>query len=138
VQCDHVHFLVEAKDNVSLTRGLIGLCVRLARAVNRVVRRKGSLWSDRCHARALRTPREMRHALVYVLMNWLKHVPRAFGIDPCSSGSLFDGWTTPLSTGPPPFDVADEWPIRPAQSWLARTGWKIHGLIRAQDRPKSV
>jgi putative transposase len=34
VQDDHRHLLVEADDNTSLTRGMIGLTVRLARAYN--------------------------------------------------------------------------------------------------------
>jgi REP element-mobilizing transposase RayT len=69
VQVDHVHLLAEADDKISLSRGLTGVAVRLARAVNRVVGRREKVWSDRYHARALRTPREVRHGIVYVLMN---------------------------------------------------------------------
>jgi putative transposase len=58
VQDDHLHLLVEADDNTSLTRGMIGLSVRLARAYNGALTRRGSVWSERFHARALRTPRE--------------------------------------------------------------------------------
>ena len=75
VQADHVHLLVEADDQASLSRGLMGVAIRLARAVNRVVGRRGSVWADRYHARSLRTPREVRHGIVYVLMNWKKHSP---------------------------------------------------------------
>jgi REP-associated tyrosine transposase len=39
VQADHLHLLVEADDKSSLTRGLSGAIVRLARAVNRVQNR---------------------------------------------------------------------------------------------------
>jgi REP element-mobilizing transposase RayT len=60
VQDDHLHLLVEADDNLSLSRGMIGLTVRLARAYNRALARRGSVWSERFHARALRTPREVR------------------------------------------------------------------------------
>jgi putative transposase len=35
VQDDHVHLLVEADDNASLSHGMIGLTVRLARAYSR-------------------------------------------------------------------------------------------------------
>src|SRR5215510_3746322 len=59
VQADHVHLLVEANDKASLSRGLSGAIIRLARAVNRVLGRRGSVWSDRYHSRALRTPREV-------------------------------------------------------------------------------
>ena len=69
VQRDHVHLLVEAVDVRVLSRGIQGLAIRIARAVNRVLRRRGRVWIDRFHARALRTPREVRNALVYVLQN---------------------------------------------------------------------
>src|SRR5207249_5379538 len=74
VQRDHVHLLVEAADMRGLSRGLQGLAIRIAKAVNRVLGRRGRVWGDRYHARALRTPREVRNALVYVLQNWRKHV----------------------------------------------------------------
>jgi len=133
VQSDHVHLLVEADNKISLSRGVVGVAVRLARGINRVIGRRGNVWSDRYHARALSTPREMRHALVYVLANWRKHVPGARGLDPCSSSSLFDGWKLPPTQGPPP-DAEDD-SVRPAQSWLARVGWKRHGLIGPDERP---
>jgi hypothetical protein len=46
-----------------------GLAIRVARAVNRALGRRGRVFADRYHARALTTPRAVRHALVYVLMN---------------------------------------------------------------------
>ena len=140
VQADHVHLLVEAEDKVSLSRGLVGVTVRLARAVNRVIERNGNVWSDRYHARALPTPREVRHALVYVLMNWRKHLPGARGLDICSSAPLFDGWKVPPASGQPRVDARadDGIPIRPPESWLARIGWKRHGLIGLAERPKAA
>jgi hypothetical protein len=38
-----------------------------------VLGRGGAVWGDRFHARDLKTPREVRHALVYVLNNHRKH-----------------------------------------------------------------
>src|SRR5437870_617332 len=49
VQQDHVHLLVEGDDKDSLSRGLRGVTIRLARAVNRAVRRRGAVWGDRYH-----------------------------------------------------------------------------------------
>jgi len=130
VQVDHVHLLVEADDKSSLARGLMGAIIRLARRINRVLGTRGKVWSGRYHARELRTPREVRHGLVYVLMNWKKHLPGARKLDPCSSALWFTGWTEDCceaSTGPP---------VEPATTWLLRTGWKRHGLIGADERPK--
>jgi len=73
VQSDHVHLLVEAHDKGALSRGMAGLSIRVARSVNRALGRLGRVFGDRYHARPLKTPREVRHCLVYVLMNFKKH-----------------------------------------------------------------
>src|SRR5262249_49170356 len=59
-------------------------------------------WADRFHARMLRTPPEMRHALVYVLNNWRKHWPGARGLDARSSAAWFDGWANTPGRAPGP------------------------------------
>jgi putative transposase len=73
VQSNHVHLVVEAHDAPTLSRGVQGLAIRLARAVNRVLDARGRVFRERFHARELRTPREVRSALVYVLLNARKH-----------------------------------------------------------------
>jgi hypothetical protein len=62
-----VHLLVEADDKGSLSRGLMGLAIRVARAVNRVLGRKGHVWDHRFHARELTSPLEVRYAIVLCL-----------------------------------------------------------------------
>jgi putative transposase len=143
VQANHVHMIIEAKDNASLSRGMIGLSVRLARAFNAALGRRGAVWSERYHGRALKTPREVRNGLVYVLMNHRKHAAagRALtgflkGFDVCSSAWWFSGWALPPSVGPP--WPAETIPVMAAETWLARTGWKRHGLIRFDESPKGV
>ena len=132
VQADHVHLLVEADDRVSLARGVAGACIRMARAINRLVGRRGKIWGDRYHSRALRTPREVRNGIVYVLMNWKKHVLGATGFDLCSSAWWFDGWALPPSSGPP-----GARPVEMPRTWLLRMGWKRHGPIRMNERPRA-
>jgi putative transposase len=129
IQDDHVHLVVEANDARDLANGMRGLNVRLARAVNRELGRRGPFSADRYHARPLRTPREVRHALVYVLANWRKHTAARDGLDPCSSARWFDGWTRqmPRESNPPPTHAPS--------TWLARSGWKRHGLIDPCERP---
>jgi REP element-mobilizing transposase RayT len=132
VQSNHVHLIVEASDRESLSRGLQGLAVRVARAVNRALARRGPLWSERYHSRALRTPRETRFALRYVLSNFRKHGQRTSGVDPCSSGAWFDGFRErlPPAHGPPV--------VVRARTWLARRGWRRFGLLSVCDAPGSV
>jgi hypothetical protein len=106
------------------------LAIRVARAINRTVGRRGRVWGDRYHARPLSTPREVRNALIYVLNNFRKHVPGARGLDACSSARWFEGWRASVegSSGPAP--------IAKARTWLARVGWRRHGLIDVQEVPR--
>jgi len=101
VQADHLHLLVEADEPTGFARGVQGLAIRVARAVNRALGRRGRVWGDRYHAHVLRTPREVRNALVYVLNNFRKHVRNARGLDPFSSARWFDGWTTAVEAPRP-------------------------------------
>ncbi|HEX6811127.1 MAG TPA: hypothetical protein VF384_05865 [Planctomycetota bacterium] len=44
---DHLHLLVEASDRAALSRGLQGLAIRIAMALNRLWRRRGTVFADR-------------------------------------------------------------------------------------------
>jgi len=76
VQGNHLHFIVEAEDEKSLARGIQGLTIRMAKALNKVMGRSGKVFADRYHARILRTPKEVAIALRYVLNNYQKHMLR--------------------------------------------------------------
>jgi len=130
-QSDHVHLLVEASDRDTLIRGVWGLAVRIARAVNRALGRKGTVWGDRYHVRALRTPREVRSALLYVLQNFRKHGRGPGTIDPCSSANWFDGF---LDRSPDAHGRARV--VRP-RTWLLRVGWRRWGLLSVREGPAS-
>ena len=132
VQADHVHLLVESDASAGPSRSVQGLAIRVARAVNRALGRRGRVWGDRYHARVLATPREVRNALVYVLNNWRKHVPRARGLDPRSSAAWFQGWSSGTVESSPPSPVAR------ARTWLALVGWRRHGAIDVDERPRST
>jgi REP element-mobilizing transposase RayT len=93
IQANHIHLVVEAEDKKALTRGMQGFTIRLARAINRVLGRRGSVFAERYHARILKTPTEVRHAVDYVRNNYRKHCERSgrwthpWFIDPYSSMS---------------------------------------------------
>lgn len=128
VQVNHVHLVVEARDKRAMARGMLGLNVRLARAINGLLAMRGHVWSDRYHGHVLRTPSEVRNALVYVLMNAKKHGVRLSGVDAFSSGPWFDGFANvrPSTTDPP---------TAAPRTWLARDGWRRRGLIRIAESP---
>jgi REP-associated tyrosine transposase len=138
IQPDHVHLIVEAASQQDLASGMKSIGARLARAVNRVFRRSGRVLADRYHRHVLRTPREVRHALAYVLLNARRHLAK-FGrltprrephIDPATSGRWFDGWSqshAPQRGAPPTVAVS--------RTWLLREGWRRHGLIDLLETP---
>jgi putative transposase len=154
IQADHIHLLVEASDKAALSRGVQGLAIRLARGFNKKVRRRGRVWGDRYHARELSSPREVRAALVYVLMNHKKHrvarrrvmtdagPTRDAGVtgalDAYSSAAWFDGWST--RAGPWIVRLRDALgmetiPVNRPRTWLARAAWRRHGLIDPREAP---
>ncbi len=133
VQDNHLHLIVEADDARALRVGAQGLGVRLARAVNRALGRRGRVFDDRFHTRALRSPREVRFALAYVLHNFKKHQRlAATRLDPCSSALWFDGFRE--LTPPDPAEAAGA-PVHAARTWLARVGWRRAGLVSVREAP---
>ena len=141
LQGDHAHMIVEAQGKDALARGMMSIGARLARAVNRVGSRSGPVLDGRYHHRSLRSPREVRRALAYVLLNARRHLanqrrkvsPAAPPFDPASSARWFDGWRPEaanrieVSSGAP--EVA-----RP-RTWLLRVGWRRHGLVDPSEVP---
>ena len=112
-----------------------GLLAWLARDVNKCLGRRGQVFTQRFHARALKTPTEVRNALVYVLMNSAKHAPAeretapVDGIDPCSSARWFAGWRRRPPESPLPA------PVSKPTCWLLTRGWRRRGLVRRSERP---
>jgi REP element-mobilizing transposase RayT len=136
LQGNHAHLLVEAADSEALARGMGAIGSRLARAVNRVFGRRGRVLVERFHLRVLRTPREVRRALAYVLLNAQRHarrVLRAVGLDPASSARWFDGWRRVPRTGGA--GGSDPAPVARARTWLLDKGWWRHGLLDPAERP---
>ena len=130
IQSDHIHFIVEASDTGTLSRGMQGLSIRCARAINRVFGGiHGQVWGDRYHARALKTPREVRNGIVYVLMNAKKHVRNfRFAIDVLSSAPWFDGIRDNVVVDEPS-------PVMRSRTWLGNVGWRKRGLIQPHEKP---
>ena len=94
VMSNHIHMIIEADDRKAVSRGMKGLLVRIARALNRLWKRKGSVFSDRYHDRVLDkdSTKEIRSLLIYVLNNAQRHGLRITGIDYYSSGWWFHGY----------------------------------------------
>ncbi len=131
VQRNHIHLIAEAKDRRALARGVQGLLIRVAKALNRLWGRRGSVFADRYHDRVLRTPREVRSCLAYVLNNARRHGLRlAQGVDLFSSACWFDGWREKLRVRGL---VSVPRPVATARTWLLAEGWRRGGLIGVRD-----
>ena len=139
VQGYHLHLIVEAQSAQDLGAGIKGLSVRIARRLNATLGRTGRVFADRYFARVLKTPRQTRATIAYVLLNARRHASQRgqklarSWVDPCSSGRFFDGWRGPQSTPP-----ADEEPtVAEPRTWLLRAGWRRWSLIRIDEIPGS-
>jgi hypothetical protein len=101
-----------------------GLAVRIARALNRLMNRRGSVFDDHYHSRLLGSPTELVSAIGYVLGNHAHH----FGGPPtardpfCSSAYDASRRSAVLS--------------RP-RTWLVRHGWRrARRMTRWIDLPE--
>jgi REP element-mobilizing transposase RayT len=140
LQGDHAHLLVEAHGKEALANGMKSIGARLARAVNRTAQRSGPVLDGRYHHRSLRSPREVRRALAYVLLNARRHLAKQRGavgravLDGASSARWFDGWRPEVANrflGSP--ELRPE--VARPHTWLLRVGWRRHGLIDPGELP---
>ncbi|HZS37232.1 MAG TPA: transposase [Polyangia bacterium] len=99
VQGNHVHFLVEAEGTRELSRGMQGLNVRMAIAINRLMQRRGKVFADRYHAVVLRTPTQTKRALHYVVHNRQHHAPGLYAAD----------WRDPFASAEGPLVAPRTW-----------------------------
>jgi REP element-mobilizing transposase RayT len=129
VQGNHLHLVAEAEDARSLSRGMQGFSIRVARGLNGMMRRRGKVLADRFHARILRSPTEVASVVRYVRHNRAVHRARW-----AARGSPFEvTWLgarpSPITqpTQPPPSVRADPYssatrdhgiPLPPAHTYL--------------------
>lgn len=135
VQTHSIRFIIEARDREALSRGMQGLNVRIAKALNRLWSRNGSVFSDRYDVKILETGEEVRDSLRFVL-NGARTDARAARklagkLDPYSSASYFDGWYGQVSNG------ADRngglRPVAEPRTALLKRAWRKHGLLRPDE-----
>jgi hypothetical protein len=79
----------------------------------------------------------MRTSMVYVLLNFRKHLRAPACIDPRSSGPYFSGW----QRAPASADAITDAPSVTASpaTWTARVGWRrAGGPLRVDEHPASA
>lgn len=141
VQRNHLHLIVEAASAIDLGNGMKSVTMRLVRAAQRALGlgRCGAVMRDRFHLHRLQSPREVRRAIAYVLLNARRHAAQRgialdrvpARVDPASSGRWFDGWR-----GRPPAEPSGGGPaVARPRSWLLAIGWRRTGLIDVAEIP---
>lgn len=150
IQKNHLHFIVEAGSTNALRLGMQGLAISAAKQINKALKRTGKVFAFRYHATAIRTPKQARHALSYVLNNWRRHredettqASRFAAIDPYSTARTFDGWKEKdEAVMPPGFKAFQPLEVSAPRTWLLELGWRKHPEISvwetqvASDRPR--
>ena len=141
LQHNHVHLIVEADDRRALAKGMQSFAIRFAKAFHAQDGMLGRLFAGRYHATQIKTPRQCRSTINYVLNNWRRHREdlasayiQQFYFDPYSSGPSFTGW----SSGPGESQMPDAYaplPTSRPQTRLLQTDWKAHGLLDPFARP---
>ena len=143
IQGNHLHLVVEADSTSQLSRGMQGFCVRVARGLNSVAGRKGTVLRERYHVRVLETPAEVRNCRAYVINNFRRHAAQAGRrvdkgwVDPLSSWAWFDGWRD-LPAGlarTAQRERAGPAPVAEAEGWMLRVGWRKRGLVSVNEVP---
>ncbi|HET7784338.1 MAG TPA: transposase [Myxococcales bacterium] len=116
IQGNHLHLIVEAQEPRALSRAMQGLCIRLAKRLNKLTARHGGVFADRYHAHPLKTPRETKRAVRYVLTNYRHHALEY----------LPEGWTDPLASARfTRVHPSEDAPVVPPSVWLLRVGWRL-------------
>ena len=142
VQRDHLHLICEAVGTEALSRGMKRFKLRVTNGLNRQLDRKGSVFLDRYHMEILRSPRQVRNTVCYVLQNARRHgvyVPAyAGGVDPYSSAWWFDGWNDNRWRNgvSPPADGKSC--VSAAGTWLLSVGWRRAGLLGVTEVPAAA
>jgi REP element-mobilizing transposase RayT len=146
LQGNHIHLVCEAASKAALAAGVKGFEISAAKRINAVMtklrgqRRRGQVFADRYHVRAIKSVRDVRNTISYVLNNHRHH---ALGgrllfdgkLDPYSSAVFFPGWaerTVPEIHIPDGYEPPRV--CRP-ETWLLAEGWRRAAPISCFDVP---
>jgi REP element-mobilizing transposase RayT len=147
IQRTHVHLLVEASGRSALSRGMQAFEISAAKHLNASIStrtgkaRRGAVFCDRYHVEIMRTPRQARNALAYVINNWRRHrestlkVAADWRVDPFSSAPSFDGFRDIDARSIVWPERYVPLPVWEPRTWLLTTAWKKYGLIRHNEVP---
>lgn len=126
IESNHIHLMGESESNAALTCGILSLqgCIKwgLKRSFDYI----GAVFDGRFHLHPLKTLREVRNALLYVIFNHAKHCRMPKFADAFSSAHAFAALDEFVSNPgkPPRWQDAIATALTPAKSWLQTMGWR--------------
>ena len=123
--------IVETKNNEALAKGMMSLGCRLGKLLKRMSLGAKTVFKERYHLHVLKTPTEVKNALLYVLLNYSKHRRLIGHLDYFSTGRFFTDWKKLIGKR---YEPVLDWEteglprklpgfLAPARSWLGRVGW---------------
>jgi hypothetical protein len=109
--------------------------------------------AERYHLKVLKSPRQVRNALAYVLLNARRHAAKRIArlrgqgkavkplsparlLDAFSSARWFDGWRSDARIDrTPPRALGAVPAVALPRTWFLRTGWRKHPLLDPSEIP---
>jgi REP element-mobilizing transposase RayT len=85
LEYDHVHFLIEAENNIIFGKGMQAFGVTFSKALNRLRKIKGAVYKHRYHFRKIAGARQLKNVLNYIFNNGIKHKTAKSLINPFNS-----------------------------------------------------
>ncbi len=98
---NHLHLIVESSSTKAFYGAMKSFCSRMgihvrrlgsANLIKKLDEQGLGIFRGRYYIEEIKTPRQMKHALKYVLLNPAKHFKKAPYLDMFSSSSLFENW----------------------------------------------
>ncbi len=134
---NHIHLIVEGENNKLLGKAMQAFTISLAKSINGLSGRRGKVFVDRYHLHILKTPTEVKNALIYLFKNAARHYNLKNIFDPYSSLVAFPykekllkmvGFLVPnfLNSFDEICEHFDEIAgmLDPPKSYLLRVGWQ--------------
>lgn len=123
---NHIHLIVEADSNETLTRSMRSLTITFAKLIKR-----GRIQIERYHLHILKTFREVKHAVHYVLFNQQKHDSGTYSVinEYTSVLSLNEGLVLARKFASKTkmtlkIDRGETWVLDRGMSYIYNRGWK--------------
>ncbi len=138
LQHGHVHLIIETMSALTLALGMQSFCISFAKRLNKLHGRSGAVFTERYHARELRTPLEVKRAIIYVIHNARRHGV-CWGLlpyDPWSSASWFDGF--PELVPGELIEATEPRPTATPLTWLRACGFMLWGPVSVDAMPRGT